>query len=327
MAMAEKTPMFEHILIPLDGSSLAERVLPHAISLSKAFGAKLTLLRVVYQVDQKTQLSGVNPIDWQMRMSEAEAYIDSVRDRLVQKGIETDGCVLEGRPAQQIINFAKKSNLDLIILSSHGNSGISGWNINSTVQKVLLRAYMPVMIVRAYQEMDEETESVTYKRLLVPLDGSKRAECILPLVKSISEVQGSNVLLTHIIEEPKLLRPEIESDDVKSIINQLNEINLREIEAYFDEIRSQFDPNEVEIIIEKSEEPTIALHDIIDREEIDLVLLSAHGYSGKRKWPYGKIALNFISFGTTPLIIIQDLSADEIQKSLAERIAEQSKGH
>lgn len=319
--------MFKHILLPLDGSSLAERVLPHALSLSKAFNAKLTLLRVVYQVDHKTQLSSVNPIDWQMRVSEAEGYIDSVQDRLTQKGVKTDGYVLEGRPAQQIINFAKNKDVDLIILSSHGNSGISGWNINSTVQKVLLRAYMPVMIVRAYQEMGEEIDSMTYERLLVPLDGSKRAECILPLVQSISEAQGSNVFLTHIIEEPKLIRGKPLSEDVKLIIEKLNEINLRDIEAYFDEIRSQFDPTMVETIIEKSEEPTTALHDIIDRENIDLVLLSAHGYSGKGRWPYGKIALNFISYGTTPLIIIQDLSADEIQKSPAEKIAEQSKGH
>lgn len=319
--------MFEHILLPLDGSSLAEMVLPHAISLSKAFDAKLTLIRVVYQVDHKTQLSSVNPIDWQMRKSEAEAYIESVQDRLTQKNVRAEGRVIEGRPAQQIIQFAKNNNVDLIILSSHGNSGISGWNINSTVQKVLLRAYMPVMIIRAYQEMGENIESVTYRRIMVPLDGSKRAECILPLVESISEAQGCKVLLTHIVEEPRLPRSQPVSEDIKSIVNQLNEINVHEIEAYFSEIRGQFDPHKVETIIEKSEEPSITLHDIVDREDIDLVLLSAHGYSGKGKWPYGKIALNFISYGTTPLIIIQDLSADEIQKSLVEKIAEQSKGH
>ena len=262
-----------------------------------------------------------------MRMSEAESYIEIVQDQLNQKGVKTSGHVLEGRPAQQIINYAKHSDVDLIILSSHGNSGISGWNINSTVQKVLLRAYMPLMIVRAYQEISEDIESVTYKRLLVPLDGSKRAECILPLVESISEAQESQVLLTHVIEEPKITREKPLPEDVKSIIKQLNEINHREITAYFDDIKNKFDPNKVEIIIEKSEEPTIAIHEIIDREDVDLVLLSAHGYSGKGKWPYGKIALNFISFGTTPLIIIQDLSTDEIQKSLVEKIAEQSKGH
>jgi hypothetical protein len=56
-------------------------------------------------------------------------------------------------------------------------------------------------------------------------------------------------------------------------------------------------------------------------------VLSAHGHSGESRWPYGKIALSFIVYGTTPLIIIQDLSADEVSKSLAEKFSEQTKGH
>jgi hypothetical protein len=69
------------------------------------------------------------------------------------------------------------------------------------------------------------------------------------------------------------------------------------------------------------------MHNIIDREQIDLVLLSAHGHSGESRWPYGKIALNFIIYGTTPLKIMQDLSPDEINKSLAEKFSEQIRGH
>jgi lipoprotein signal peptidase len=69
------------------------------------------------------------------------------------------------------------------------------------------------------------------------------------------------------------------------------------------------------------------MHNIIDREQIDLVMLSAHGYSGDNRWPYGNIALSFIVYGTTPLIIMQDLSIEEVGKTLAEKFAEQSKGH
>jgi hypothetical protein len=69
------------------------------------------------------------------------------------------------------------------------------------------------------------------------------------------------------------------------------------------------------------------LHEIIDRENIDLVLMSAHGYSGDNRWPYGKISLNFIAYGTTPIIIFQDLSKEEFGETLAEIYAEQSKGH
>ena len=319
--------MLNHILLPLDGSSLAEKVLPHAISLSEAFNSKLTLLRVVYQEKDADQNRIINPIDWNMRKSEAEAYLKIVQNRLNELDVDCEIQVVEGNPAQEIIEYARHADVDMIILSSHGKSGPSSWNINSTVQKVLLRAYMPLMIVRAYQEAIEEIKGLVYERLFIPLDGSKRSECVLSLAKSISDTQGAKVFLTHIVEEPKLPRQTPLSEEVQSLVDELREINTKEAATYLKTIKEQFPQENVEVIIESSKQPTVAMHNIIDREKIDLVLLSAHGYSGENRWPYGKIALNFISYGTTPLIIIQDLSKDEISKSLAEIYAEQSKGH
>lgn len=319
--------MFKHILLPLDGSSLAERVLPHAVALSGAFKSKLTLLRVITKSPAKDESNLINPMAWQMRKSEAEAYLKSVQKRLADVNIDSEVKIIEGNPPQQICDYAQNEEVDLIILSSHGSSGVSAWNINSTVQKVLLRAFMPVMIIRAYEEDYGSLTGLRYNRLLLPLDGSKRAECILPLAKSICEAQNSIAFITHIIEEPNLPKQTPISDEIKALIDQLREINLEESKKYLDQIKEQFRPNNVETIIESSEKPSIAMHNIIDREQVDLVLLSAHGHSGESRWPYGKIALSFIVYGTTPLIIIQDLSADEIGKSLAEKFSEQRKGH
>jgi len=319
--------MLEYILLPLDGSSLAERVLPHAVALSKAFNSKLTLLRVINKGDEEDQNNIINPMTWQMRKSEAEAYLKSVHNHLAKIDVDSEIKILDGNPAQQIIDFARNEDVELIIMSSHGSSGVSAWNINSTVQKVLLRAFMPVMIIRAYQEDYGSLTGLKYHRLFLPLDGSKRAECILPLAKSICSAQDSKVFLTHIIEEPRLPRQTPIGDEVKKIITQLRDINLKEASTYMAQLKEQFNPENVEIIIETSEKPSIAMHNIIDREQIDLVMLSAHGYSGESRWPYGKIALSFIAYGTTPLLIVQDLSIDDMGKTLAEKFAEQSKGH
>lgn len=319
--------MFEHILLPLDGSSLAERVLPHAVSLAGAFNSRLTLLRVIYKSSDEEQNNIVNPMAWQMRKSEAEAYLKSVQSRLTDVDIKSEIKIVEGNPPQQICDFAQNEAADLIILSSHGSSGVSAWNINSTVQKVLLRAYMPVMIIRAYKEDYGSLTGLQYERLLLPLDGSKRAECILPLAKSICREQNSKVFMTHIIEEPNLPRQTPVSDEIIDLVDDLREINIDEAKKYLNQIKDYFSPGNVETIIESSKKPSIAMHNIIDREQIDLVILSAHGHSGESRWPYGKIALNFIVYGTTPIIILQDLSIDEIGKSMAEKFSEQPKGH
>jgi len=319
--------MFEHILLPLDGSSLAERVLPHAVALSEAFNSQLTLLKVINKGSEEDQNNIINPMTWQMRKSETEAYLLSVQDRLADVNIDSEIKIMEGNPPEQICNFATNEEVDLIILSSHGSSGVSAWNINSTVQKVLLRAYMPVMIIRAYKKDYGSLVGLKYERILLPLDGSKRAECILPLAKSIYKEQDSKIFLTHIIEEPNMPQQTPLSDEVASVIDQLREINFNEARAYMKQIEDQFSPENVETIIEASKNPSNAMHNIIDREQIGLTILSAHGHSGESRWPYGKIALSFIVYGTTPLIILQDLSADEVGKSLAEKFSEQSKGH
>lgn len=319
--------MFGHILLPLDGSSLAERVLPHAVALSGAFKSKLTLLRVITKSPTKDESNLINPMAWQMRKSEAEAYLKSVQKRLAEVDIESEIKIIEGNPPQQICDFAQNEAVDLIILSSHGSSGVSAWNINSTVQKVLLRAFMPVMIIRAYEEDYGSLTGLHYNRLLLPLDGSKRAECILPLAKSICEAQNSKAYMTHIIEEPNLPKQTPISDEINALIVKLRDINFEEAKDYLDQVKDQLKPENVETIIESSKKPSIAMHNIIDREQIDLVLLSAHGHSGESRWPYGKIALSFIVYGTTPLIIMQDLSPDDVSKSLAEKFSEQTKGH
>lgn len=319
--------MFEHILLPLDGSNLAERVLPHAVALGKGFSSKLTLLRVVSQDNRTERSEIVNPMDWQMRLSEAESYLYDVQRRLRSVDLDADVQVREGDPARAIIQYAQAEDVQLIILSSHGKSGISEWNINSVVQKALLRAYMPVMIVRPYQETPKELSGLKYHRIMVPLDGSKRAECVLPLAKSIGELNDARLFLAHIVEEPRLPRQTPLSADDQALVSRLQELNKMEARKYLDEITGQFSTHNLQVIIESSKKPSTALHDLVDRLKIDLVMMSAHGYSGENRWPYGNIALNFIAYGTTPLLINQDLSEEEVARTMAEKFSEESKGH
>lgn len=250
-----------------------------------------------------------------------------MQQRLRDVGVDCEAVIIEGKPANQIVEYAKYNDVQLIVMSSHGSSGVSEWNINSTVQKVLFRALIPVMIIRAYQEPFEELKGLTYKNMMIPLDGSKRAECIMPMAESISKVQNTKLFLTHIVEEPNLPCHTPLNEEDKALIERLNDFNFKESQNYMLQIKEQLNQDNVETIVERSTKPTAALHNIIERENIDLVLLSAHGFSGDNRWPYGKIALNFIAFGTTPLIIIQDISRDEFGKTMAELYAEQSKGH
>ncbi len=173
--------MFDNILVPLDRSFLAECVLPHAVLIARAFESQVTLLSVLDRGTRQDCTYGVDPVEWRISKAEAESYLRSVADQLRETGLPVKRQTLEGEAAEQILDFARNSGVNLIILSSHGQSGLTRWNIGSVVQKIVMRAPTSVMIVRAHEHKAADLGDLRYQRLLVPMDGSRRAEWVWPL--------------------------------------------------------------------------------------------------------------------------------------------------
>ena len=317
--------MIEHMLVPLDGSSLAECVLPHTVAVGKAYDAQVTLLRAVVR-EPSPGSSAVDPLSWHMRKSEARAYLDNVAERLRDVGLRVDTVLEEGKPAQRIIGYSREADVGLIVISSHGKSGLSRWNINSVVQKVILEAYAPSMIVRAYRSEPEELTELRYRKVLVPLDGSKRAECTLPWAKNLAAFHDSQLLLTHVVNRPEVPRRAPLTDEESQLVDRLTELNKDSGEAYLEDVRSRLDA-EAEARLLVSDDPAMTLHQLVREEDVDLVVMAAHGYSGKPKWPYGSIALNFIAYGSRPLLMIQDLPPEEAEMTEAAKAAAERTGH
>ncbi|MEJ2208092.1 MAG: universal stress protein [Anaerolineae bacterium] len=318
--------MFDHLIVPLDGSSLAECVLPHAVALARPFDSRITLLRAVRGPTAGGASKATDPLGWQMRRAEARAYLDEMVARLKEVGVEADREVLEGEAAEQVVQFSRDEGADLIILSSHGRSGLSQWNVSSVVQKVILRAFVPVMIVRAYQPVTSDLAGLVYKHVLVPLDGSQRAEFTLPLATTLAAYHECPLLLAHVVSKPEVPRRAPLTEEEARLVEQLTESNRRKGEEYLEELRARLD-TEVETVLRVSENPAEALHQLVEERDVDLVLLTAHGYSARKKWPYGGVALNFIAYGTTPLLILQDLPEEEMEVTEVEKVARETKGH
>jgi nucleotide-binding universal stress UspA family protein len=318
--------ILDHILVPLDGSRLAECVLPHAVALARAFGARVTLLRVVAQAHSTDQEQTIDPLRWHMRKTEAESYLDSVATHLREAEFHVDKVTLEGEAANNVIEFAHEHDVGLILLSSHGQSGLSEWNVSSVVQKIILRAYMPVMIVRAYQIPSNDLMGQRYKRVLVPLDGSQRAECVLPLASQLACSHDAQLLLAHAVRKPEVPRHMPLAEAETELVDRMIKYNRLEAKKYLADLKDRLECN-VELYLLESEDTAAALHDLVQREGVDLVALSAHGYTSTSRWPYGSMALNFIAYGTTPLLVMQDMSSEELGQTQAEMATKESKGH
>ncbi len=148
--------MYKTILVPLDGSVLAEKAIPHAMALAKGTGAQVTLLTVVqltfgvagakleampeFAAERRAALTG-----------EAMVYLQKIQKDLTDQGVVAKPVALEGDIASEIINYAEKNDFDLIAMATHGRSGIRRFVLGSVAEKVIRSAGKPVLLIRALE--------------------------------------------------------------------------------------------------------------------------------------------------------------------------------
>jgi nucleotide-binding universal stress UspA family protein len=160
--------MIQKILVPLDGSKLAECALPYAEELAKGCSADEVILisvteRVVgktsapdireqYRASDRPDLSGAGSevkLTFGKLEKQAQRYLGRVMKTLKAKGIRARAEVLMGNPAEEIANYAEKNGIDMIVISSHGRSGPSRWAYGSVTDKVFRASCVPILMVRA----------------------------------------------------------------------------------------------------------------------------------------------------------------------------------
>ena len=157
-AALHTTNPIEHLLVPLDGSSFAERSIPLAVELSTQTGATLTMLRVVQDLDAqnkqiifKSEEAAEEAVtQWKLL---ATRYLDELAKDIKAEGVKVSSMVLSGDPENLIGTLGETLPADLIVMSTHGRSGVSRWVYGSVANKVLRTASCPVLLVR--NEVDE----------------------------------------------------------------------------------------------------------------------------------------------------------------------------
>jgi nucleotide-binding universal stress UspA family protein len=304
--------MFDTILVPLDGSQLADCVLPHVVAIARPFDAEIILLQMLEKNHAGTSAQLFDLLNWQINKTRSALYLDKVQARLENSNIRVQTEVLEGLVAEGITEYAQKRGMKLIILSSHGGHGLTQWGISSITQKIILSAQTSLLIVRAHQYgaySGELPEAPIYKHILVPLDGSQRAENVLPIITQLAIFHKSQIHLVQVVQTPEMARQMPPAREDIELSNRVIERNREEAERYLEQLksRSYLERITIQTHLVAGDNAAVALHQLIEQEPIDLVALSAHGYSGNHQWPYGSMVNNFIMYSKVSLLIIQDL--------------------
>ncbi len=234
--------MFDPILVPLDGSQLAECVLPHAAAFARSFDAEITLIRILEKNQTGVSAQLFDLLNWQIQKTKATLYLEEIKARFIESNIQARAIVLEGLVPEGITDYAQNEGMKLIILSSHGRHGMTQWGISSITQKIILSAPTSVLIVRAHPQdipTGELAETPLYQRILVPLDGSQRAEHVLPIVMQLAHVYKPTIHLVHVVQTPEMARQMPPAQEDIDLAKHVVARNREEAGHYLEQVKSR----------------------------------------------------------------------------------------
>lgn len=299
--------MFDRILLPLDGSTLAECTIPHALALAKLDNAVIVPLLVL---DGSASGDGVDPMEWHLRKSEAQTYIDSICTKLQGIGIDSQCLLLTGSPYQRILEQIDRLNINLLLISSHGQSGRVARPFGAIAHKVLEDAGISIMLVPTHaQPLDADMFAPKiYDTVLIPLDGSRRAECVLPIADRLAREQKAKLVLAHVLQRPDVLSWAMLSDDTRILTENFVDHIDSVAQRYLEQVLARQDNDSV-LVLAQADNVAIELDHIAAQHEVDLMLISAHGAAANPMRSFGDTVSGILNYCHQPILIYQDRPA------------------
>lgn len=292
--------MYKKILVPLDGSELAEVALPAAEKLAGQLGSEITLVYVNESTKRLEKDTDLIP-----------AYLRKIVESVKERDIQIKSVILSGNPAEQIVEYADAENIGLIVMATHGQSGIRRWPLGSIADKVVRATTRPVLLIRARGPRPQVREYVTPHKVLVPLDGSKEGEAIIPYIEEIASRIKLEVILLQVLArgygflsyDVDLTAEQMESDEASAA-------------AYLNRVASRLKAKGMAVItaaiLSERIEPSNPAEEIIrfaDEQQVDVTAMTTHGRSGVGRQVFGSVAERILREGNTPLMLVRSPKA------------------
>jgi nucleotide-binding universal stress UspA family protein len=302
---AQSAP-FRHVVVCVDGSEMGETVVRHGVTVAAAFGAQLTILRVL-ETDASVDTTPSDPLDWGIRQREASAYLQELVSLASHRYIQVQAELIQGRAAEQICHWATQHGADLTVLASHGEHGRSEWTLSSTARKLVEAAPGSLLLVPADGER-REGRAVGYRRIMVPLDGSAQAESVLPIATRLAKTHEAELLIAHVAPAPELTRVGPLTAEDLDLEQRVIARNERVARRYLDQIRARMSEAGIaaRVIISRGGDARTRLASLAGREDADLIILSAYGRRGPRDTPCGSVAAHLLTQAAAPLLVLRD---------------------
>jgi nucleotide-binding universal stress UspA family protein len=305
--------MYKRIMVPLDGSKLAEIALPYAEEIARHMGSEVILVNArgaAEDPDKPEHRIYISKMaaTTEQNLKKSPDLPHGERVKVVSAIVGSPGL---SHPAEEIVNYADKENISLIVMATHGSTGIRRWALGSTANKVARAAKCPVLLIRAAAKVPQK---VHLDKILVPLDGSKPSEAALAYAGTLASKIKARIIVLNVVEPPYhvyayaqdpgfyggagIVRIPYTDEELKPYKAVAEKYAHRVSDKLMEEgIKASFEvkagsPGE-EIIRAEAE-----IHP-------DLVVMSTHGHSGFGRLENGSVADRVLHFGNVALLLVR----------------------
>ena len=285
--------MFTTIMVPLDGSANAERAVPYAEKLARATGATLALVRA-----ETSGITGSRVI----ALRQALAYLETVAQGLRARGLTVQTVAPYGQPAAGVIHEARRLDADLIVLATHGRSGVGHLAYGSVAEEILAGAPAAVLLIGARGNAPAATLA-DGAPILVPLDGTAFAERSLPVARDLAALLGGGVVLVQALPEPDMPSPAVPSYISPQLQDLLQEEEVATLE-YLREIARQELPGVETTCVARPGRPARVLAEVGRDFGVGLVVMATHRRFGLARFFFGNVANDAIHETGIPFLLV-----------------------
>ncbi len=334
--------MFQRALVPLDGTELAEGILPYVTRLARGLHMPLVLLTVIdpdeinvprrYTGQSSAETLGASP------QSEAEAgrgegsrrrrgpasrvqpafsqvlegarvqaqrRLEQVAQRLAGQGVEARPLVAVGRPEEEIIKAAEREGCELIAMSTHGRNLLARGILGSITDKVIHSAQVPVLTItpeRAKQYYDAEAK---ISRVVVPLDGSPLAETVLPYVEYLAGKMALEIELVRVVKLSSTYLVYMDGHPYAGIPTDFEAVAEEEATEYLTDVAQKLSARGLKVhwhVLRGA--PAHAILEQAQRLSESIVALATHGRSGVTRWVLGSVAEALVRASGDPVLVV-----------------------
>jgi nucleotide-binding universal stress UspA family protein len=333
--------VFNKVLVPLDGTKLAEGILPYVAQLAKGLDMPLVLLSVVdpdavelperfrtapaldvvpvglsiASVSTRTPAEQLPPhphepsgppyVSQMLDNAETELKrrLEEMVRQLSKQGVKAKSVTCLGKPAEEIVRIAEREGCDLIAMSTHGRSALGRGVLGSVTDKVIHSSHLPTLTITP-ERAEYYHKGASINAIMCPLDGSPLAETALPYVEALAQKMSLDVMLVRVLKVGGIYPAYVDGYPYAGVTD-LETLIEADATEYLREVAEKLKDRGFNVQSKLLRgAPAQAIVDLAHEEPQDLIVLTTHGRSGLTRWVIGSVAEAVIRTSGDPVLVI-----------------------